>query len=116
MVVLAIVLLLLVVIFVPRPNVRLTNARYQTSPCDPVTSTVIATAYVTFTNSGMLDGYIIARFYVDGERRTTSGFPVAAQLTVEETLVATIQGCSYHRYRLDTCVPPADSSGPRLSR
>jgi len=87
MVVLAIVLLLLVVIFVPRPNVRLTDVRYQTSSCDPVTSTVIATAYVTFTNSGMLDGYIIARFYVDGERRATSGFPVAAQSTVEGTLV-----------------------------
>jgi len=112
MVVLAIVLLLLVVIFVPRPHLRLTNVRYQTSSSDQVTSTVIATAYVTFTNSGMLDGYIIARFYVDGERRTTSGFPVAAQSTVEGTLVATIQGCSSHRYSLDTCFPSADSSGP----
>jgi len=111
MVVLAIVLLLLVVIFVPRPNVRLTDVRYQTSSCDPVTSTVIATAYVTFTNSGMLDGYIIARFYVDGERRETTGFPVAAQSTVEGTLVATIQGCSSHRYGLDTCFPSGDSAG-----
>jgi len=49
---------------------------------------------------------------VDGERRTTSGFPVAAQSTVEGTLVATIQGCSSHRYSLDTCFPSADSSGP----
>ena len=111
MVVLAIMLLLLVVIFVPRPNVRLTDVRYQTSSCDPVTSTVIATAYVTFTNSGMLDGYIIARFYVDGERRATSGFLVAAQSTVEGTLVATIQGCSSHRYSLDTCFPSGDSAG-----
>ena len=110
MVVLAIVLLLLVVIFVPRPNVRLTVVRYQTSSCDPVTSTVIATAYVTFTNSGMLDGYIIARFYVDGERRATSGFVVAAQATVEGTLVATILGCLSHHYSLDTCFPSGEST------
>jgi len=111
MVVLAIVLLLLIVIFVPRPNVHLTNVRYQTSTCDPFTWTVIATAYVTFTNSGMLEGYIIARLYVDGERRATSGFLVAAQSTIEGTLVATIQGCSSHRYSLDTCFPSGDSSG-----
>src|SRR5436309_1107332 len=76
-----------------------------------VTGTAVATAYVTFSNSGMLDGYIIARFYVDGERRATSGFPVAAQSTVEGTLVATIQGCSSHRYSLDTCFPSGDSAG-----
>ena len=111
MVVLAIVLLLLVVIFVPRPNVRLTNVRYQTSSCDPVTSSVIATGYVTFANTGTVDGYIVARFYVDGERRTTTGFPVAAQSTVEGTMAATVQGCSSHRYSLDTCFPSGDSAG-----
>jgi len=109
MVVLAIVLLLLVVIFVPRPNVRLTNVRYQTSSCDPVTSSVIATAYVTFTNTGTVDGYIVARFYVDGERRATSGFVVAVQATVEGTLVATILGCVAHHYSLDTCFPSGES-------
>jgi hypothetical protein len=110
MVVLAIVALLLVVIFVPRPNIRLTSVRYQTSSCDPVTSSVLATAYVTFSNTGTVDGYIFARFYVDGERRATSGFFVAAQATVEGTLAATIMGCLSHHYSLDTCYPSAEST------
>ena len=105
MVVLAIMALLLVVIFVPRPNVRLTNVRYQTSSCDPVTSSIVATAYATFTNTGAVDGYIVARFYVDGARRATSGFVVAAQATVEGTLAAQIMGCLSHHYSLDTCFP-----------
>jgi hypothetical protein len=110
MVVIAILALLLVVVFVPRPNVRLTNVRYQTSSCDPVTSSVIATAYVTLTNIGTVGGYIVARFYVDGERRATSGFVVAAQATVEGTLVATILGCLSHHYSLDTCFPSGEST------
>ena len=105
MVVLAILALLLVVIFVPRPNIRLTNVRYQTSSCSPVTSSVIATADVTLTNTGTVDGYIVARFYVDGERRATGGFVVAAEATIEEMLVATIMGCLSHHYSLDTCFP-----------
>ena len=110
MVVLAMMLLLLVVIFFPRPDVRLTNVRYQTSSCDPVTSSVIATAYVTLTNTGTVDGYIVARFYVDGDRRATNGFVVAAQATVEGTLVATILGCLSHHYTLDTCFPSGEST------
>jgi len=110
MIVLAIMALLLVVIFVPRPNIRLTNVRYETSSCDPVTSSVLATAYVTFANSGTVDGYIIARFYVDGERRATSGFFVAAQATVQGTLEAAIMGCLAHHYSLDTCYPSGEST------
>jgi len=110
MIVLAIMALLLVVIFVPRPNIRLTNVRYETSSCDPVTSSVLATAYVTFANSGTVDGYIIARFYVDGERRATRGFFVAAQATVQGTLEAAIVGCLSHHYSLDTCYPSGEST------
>ena len=110
MVVLAILALLLVVIFVPRPDIRLTDVRYTTSSCDPVPSSVLATAYVTFTNAGIVDGYIVARFYVDGERRATGGFVVAAEATIEEMLVATIMGCLSHHYSLDTCFPSGEST------
>ncbi|HYT17146.1 MAG TPA: hypothetical protein VEO18_02730 [Thermoplasmata archaeon] len=110
MVVLAILALLLVVIFVPRPDIRLTDVRYTTSSCDPVPSSVLATAYVTFTNAGIVDGYIVARFYVDGERRATSVFLVAAKATVTGSLVATIMGCLSHHYSLDTCYPAGDST------
>jgi len=110
MVVLAMFLLLLVVIFVPRANIRLTDVRYQTSSCDPVTSSVVATASVTLTNNGGADSYIMVRFYVDGERRATSCFYVAAQSAVHGTLTATISGCVFHRYRIDTCFPPSEMS------
>jgi hypothetical protein len=110
MVVLAIVLLLLVVIFVPRPNIRLTSVRYETSSCDSVTSSVVATAYVALANGGRADGYIIVRFYVDGIRRATGGFYVAAQAAVAGTLTATIPGCLSHHYAIDTCYPAAEST------
>src|SRR2546427_13030934 len=110
MIVLAIMALILVVIFVPRQNIRLTNVRYETSSFDPVTSSVLATAFVTFANSGTVDCYIFARFYVDGERRATSGFFVAAHATVQGTLAAAIMGCLAHHYSLDTCYPSAEST------
>ncbi len=102
-------LLLLVVIFVPRANIRLTDVRYETSSCDPVTSSVVATASVALTNTGGADGYIMVRFYVDGQRRATSGFYVAAQSAVHGTLTATISGCLTHHYGIDTCYPPSES-------
>ena len=110
MVVLAMVLLLLVVIFVPRANIRLTDVQYQTSSCDPVTSSVVAIASVTLTNTGGAAGYIVVHFYVDGQGRATSGFYVAAQSAVHGTLTATISGCVYHNYRIDTCYPQSESS------
>lgn len=110
MVLLAIMLLLLMVIFVPRSNVRLTDVGYETSSCNPVTSSVLATAYVTLTNTGEADGHIVVRFYVDGERRATSGFYVARQATVAGTLTATIAGCFPHRYTVDTCYLTGEST------
>ncbi len=110
LIVLAIIALVLVVIFVPRPNIRLTSVRYETSSCDPVTSSVLATAHVTLINTGVVDGYIVARFYVDGGRRATSAFFVAARATVSGTLEATIMGCVSHQYSIDTCYPSGDST------
>ena len=109
-VVLAIVLLFLVVIFVPRPNIRLTNVRYETSSCDQATSSVVATAYVTLTNGGKADGYIVVRFHVDNVQRATGSFYVSADATVDGSLMATITGCYAHRYGVETCYPAGESA------
>ena len=106
---LAIVLLVLVVIFVPRPNIRLTNVRYETGSCDPVTSSVVATAYVTLTNTGGADGDVFVRFYVDGQRRETGDFLVPARASVERSLSVVITDCASHHYSVDTCLAAAES-------
>jgi hypothetical protein len=104
-VVLAIGLLLLVVIFVPRPDVRITNARFDASACNRVTSTSVVTAYVTLTNTGGADGSVFVRLYVDGERRTSQEFAVGARTSVNQTLSVPIPDCSSHLYQVDTCAP-----------
>jgi hypothetical protein len=106
-VVLAIVLLLLVVIFVPRPNIRLTNTRFETSVCNQATSTFVVTAYVSLMNGGGADGDIFVRFYVDGQRKGTEEIFVPAHATIDRSMSVALMDCSAHHYTVDTCVPTA---------
>jgi len=103
---LAIVLLLLVVVFVPRPNIRLTGARFEGSPCNQATSSLVVTAYFSLTNTGRSDGDLFVRFYVDGQqRRASEDFFVPAEMMVNRSLSVDVKDCSSHRYSLETCLP-----------
>ncbi|HYT00062.1 MAG TPA: hypothetical protein VEO20_05290 [Thermoplasmata archaeon] len=119
LVVLAIVLVVVAAILVPQPRIRLTGVRYQTTPCDLATTTFVATAIVTLTNEGAGDGAIIVRFYADGQMRAMGNFFVPGHRTLERALDAMIGDCAYHRYSVDTLIPPSEgfhSSGSVLDR
>ena len=103
----AIVLLLLVVLYVPRPNIRLTAARFETSPCNQTTSSLVVTAYLSLANTGKSDGDIFVRLYVDGPRRASEDFFVPAETAVNRSLSVEVPGCTSHRYSVDTCIPTA---------
>lgn len=109
LVVLAIGLLVLAVIVIPQPRIQLTAVRYETTPCDLSTTSFVATAVVTLTNSGGGAGDIFVRMYVDGERRATGHFFVPAQNSVEKRVSVTIAGCAPRRYSVDTCLPAGDA-------
>src|SRR2546422_3216041 len=79
---LAIVLLLLVVLYVPRPNIRLTAARFETSPCNQTTSSLVVTAYLSLANTGRSAGDVFVRLYVDGRRWGAEDFFVSAGTAV----------------------------------
>jgi len=104
---LAIVLLLLVVIYVPRPNIRLTAARFEASPCNQGTSSFVVTAYVSLANTGRSDGDIFVRLYVDGPRRAAEDFFVPAETAINRSLSVDVTNCASHQYSVDTCLPPA---------
>src|SRR5437667_11943433 len=88
----AIVLLLLVVLYVPRPNIRLTVARFETSPCNQTTSSLVVTAYLSLANTGQSDGDIFVRLYVDGPRRPSEAFFVASEPLVNRCLNFDVAG------------------------
>ncbi len=105
------VLLLLVVVFVPRPNIRLTAARFEGSPCNQVTSSFVVTAYFSLTNTGKSDGDVFVRLYVDGPRRASEDFFVPAETTVNRSLSVEVADCTSHLYTVDTCLPtPKDAT------
>ncbi|SRR5712691_4916661 len=101
----AIVLLGLVAISVPRPNILLTNAWYSATSCDPATSSSVATAHVTLLNTGSTDGDVFVRFYVDGTRRAEEYSFVTVHSSVATTLVATLSDCFRHFFEVRTCYP-----------
>src|SRR2546421_13050871 len=70
----AILLLLLVVLYVPRPNIRLTAARFETSPCNQTTSSLVVTAYLSLANTGRSAGGGFFRLYVRGLRPAAEDF------------------------------------------
>jgi len=105
------VLLLLVVVFVPRPNIRLTAAGFETSPCNQTTSSLVVTAYLTLANTGKSEGDIFVRLYVDGPRRASEDFFVPAETTVNRSLSVEVADCTSHLYTVDTCLPtPKDAT------
>src|SRR2546427_1420369 len=70
----AIVLLLLVVLYVPRPNIRLTAARFETSPCNQTTSSLVVTAYLSLANTGRSAGDVFVCLFFDGPPPGSGGF------------------------------------------
>ncbi len=105
LVILALVSVVLAAIFVPQPRIRLTSVRYETTSCDPVTISFVATAAVTLSNEGTGDGAVVVRFYVDGLFRTEATYVVSARSTIERALDVVIEDCSPHRYSVDTYFP-----------
>lgn len=103
------VLLLLVVIFVPRPEIRIADATFDALSCDPASGNYVAMVHVTLVNTGGVDGDVWVRFHVDTERRATMDVFVSARSSAAATLNATITGCSYHQYSVDTCIPTGKS-------
>jgi len=102
---LAIVLLVLVVIFVPQPGIRLTNARFVASPCNQVAMTFVVTADFSLTNSGAAGGDIFVRIYVDHEYRAIQDYFVVAKSSIDQSMSVEVAGCVPHSYAVDTCLP-----------
>jgi hypothetical protein len=105
---LAIILLLLVVIFLPRPEVRVTNVRFEETLCNQVTSSFVVTAYLSLMNTGGADGTVYIRFYVDDHWRGTEPFVVPARTTIHRSMSVTIVDCSPHRYSVEPCFPSGE--------
>jgi hypothetical protein len=102
---LAIVVLLLVVSLFPRPSIRIVSVRFETSACDQLASSSMATAYLSLANSGTSDGIVYVLFNVDGVRSHAEPFIVPARTTIDRSMSVTIMDCSSHRYAVDLCFP-----------
>ncbi len=99
-------LMVAALLVVPRPDIRLSGARYFPAACDMLNATRIITATFLLTNRGGGTGSMEVDLYADGTQLTSDVvFEVPAKSYVPGTLAGLVHDCLDHTYSLSAFYP-----------
>lgn len=99
-------LMVAALLVVPRPDIRLSDARYFPASCDVSNRTRVVTATFILTNTGGGTGSMEVDLFADSTRLTSDVvFEVPARSSVPGTLAGVVHDCSDHAYSLSASYP-----------
>src|SRR5437879_13064691 len=78
----ALVLLILLVTFLPRPAFRIDRVEYSTTACDPASHSYQVTASMTIRNVGGVGGVASVPLLVDGHIAATGNYAIPAHESI----------------------------------
>ena len=107
-VVAALVLLILLVTFLPRPAFQIDRVDYGTTPCDPASHSYQVTASMTIRNAGGVGGVASVHLLVDGHIAATGNYEIPAHESIVRGLSGIVADCQWHRFSVELFVPPSD--------
>ena len=107
-VVAALVLLILLVTFLPRPAFRIDRVEYSTTACDPASHSYQVTASMTIRNVGGVGGVASVHLLVDGHIAATGNYEIPAHESIVRGLSGIVADCQWHRFSVELFVPPSD--------
>ena len=101
LVVVSILVLVLVTVFVPRPDVVLQGIGYAVPGCVGGSPPQTVAATFTLFNRGGADGWVAVTFAVDDTGVASQEYVVLAHGTIPGSLHTSIADCASHVYALD---------------
>ena len=107
-VVAALVLLILLVTFLPRPAFQIDRVEYGTTACDPASHSYQVTASMTIRNAGGVGGVASVHLLVDGHIAATGNYEIPAHESIVRGLSGIVADCQWHRFSVELFVPPSD--------
>jgi hypothetical protein len=107
-VVAALVLLILLVTFLPRPAFQIDRVEYGTTACDPASHSYQVTASMTIRNVGGIGGVASVHLLVDGHISATGNYEILAHESILRGLSGIVADCQWHRFSVELFVPPSD--------
>jgi len=107
-VVAALVLLVLLVTFLPRPAFQINQVEYGTTACDPASHSYQVTASMTIRNVGGVGGVASVHLLVDGYIAATGNYEISAHESIVRGLSGIVADCQWHRFSVELFVPPSD--------
>jgi len=110
LVIVALGILVLVVIFLPRPQFHIDQVEFLTTACDPASHSYQVTAAMTIRNAGSVGGQASVQLFVDGQMLETGQYFIGAHETIQRGLTATIADCQWHRFTVALYIPPQSGS------
>src|SRR5712691_104913 len=110
LVIVALGILVLVVVFLPRPLFHIDRVDFLTTACDPASHSYQVTASMTIRNAGSVGGQASVQLFVDGQILETGQYYVNAHETIQRGLTATIADCQWHRFAVELYIPPQGGS------
>jgi hypothetical protein len=105
-VVAALVLVVLLVVFVPRPAFQIDRVDFVTTACDPTSHTYQVTASMTIRNAGGA-GVASVHLLIEGRIAATGHYEVPAREGIQRGLSAIVTDCQWHRFSVELFVESA---------
>src|SRR5438309_5788996 len=106
--VVAALVLILLVTFLPRPAFRVDRVEYGTTACDPASHSYQVTASMTIRNVGGVGGVASVHLLVDGHIAATGNYEIPAHESIVRGLNGIVADCQWHRFSVELFVPPSD--------
>jgi len=107
-VVAALVLLILLVTFLPRPAFQIDRVEYGTTACDPASHSYQVTASMTIRNAGGVGGVASVHLLVGGHIAATGNYEIPAHESIVRGHSGIVGDCQWHRFSVELFVPPSD--------
>jgi hypothetical protein len=104
-VVVALGLVVLVAIWLPRAAFQIDRVDFITTACDPASHSYQVTAIMTIRNAGSLGGAAYIELLIDGAVVETGHYEIAAHESVQRGLTAIVHDCLWHRFAVQVYTP-----------